>query len=89
MWSKAIHKLPAWLTEYALKDIQRTSAKQPPLIEIVTPSTNGQTMDDTKAFLEGEEREALQREAEKDTTLTAWFKLNLEHERLQDEGVDH
>ncbi|EYB82982.1 hypothetical protein Y032_0345g3101 [Ancylostoma ceylanicum] len=43
----------------------------------------------TKAFLEGEEREALQREAEKDTTLTAWFKLNLEHERLQDEGVDH
>ncbi|RCN45057.1 hypothetical protein ANCCAN_08922 [Ancylostoma caninum] len=42
----------------------------------------------TVAFLEGEEREALQREAEKDTTLTAWFKLNLEYERLQDGGAD-
>ncbi|KIH67690.1 hypothetical protein ANCDUO_01980 [Ancylostoma duodenale] len=42
----------------------------------------------TVAFLAGEEQEALTAAAHKDTTLTAWFKLNREYEQKEQNGVD-
>ncbi|KAL6730964.1 hypothetical protein Aduo_001880 [Ancylostoma duodenale] len=42
----------------------------------------------TVTFLAGEEQEALTAAAHKDTTLTAWFKLNREYEQKEQNGVD-
>ncbi|WKX98137.1 hypothetical protein Q1695_013657 [Nippostrongylus brasiliensis] len=41
----------------------------------------------TVAFLPGAERAALERAASRNTTLTAWFQLNAEYDRLQLEGA--
>ncbi|RCN37604.1 hypothetical protein ANCCAN_16484 [Ancylostoma caninum] len=40
------------------------------------------------AFLAGQEQEALSAAAHRDTILTAWFKLNLEYEQGEQDGVD-
>ncbi|RCN44400.1 hypothetical protein ANCCAN_09614 [Ancylostoma caninum] len=40
------------------------------------------------AFLAGQEQEALSAAAHRDTRLTAWFKLNLEYEQREQDGVD-
>ncbi|KIH48234.1 hypothetical protein ANCDUO_21699, partial [Ancylostoma duodenale] len=41
----------------------------------------------TVTFESGEEREALERERNRDTTLTAWFKLNIEYCRMESENT--
>ncbi|RCN40770.1 hypothetical protein ANCCAN_13290 [Ancylostoma caninum] len=42
----------------------------------------------TFTFLAGEEQEASATAARKDTTLTAWFKLNMEYEKKEQNGED-
>ncbi|KAL6727729.1 hypothetical protein Aduo_009580 [Ancylostoma duodenale] len=42
----------------------------------------------TVIFLPGEKREALQREGSRVTTLTAWFKRNVEYDRMVAENTD-